>query len=86
MSGVNDIRSSFLDYFVNNGHEAPPIVNGDVMFVATPGNQVIAIDARQRARAVEHCLGGAHVLVDGQEHLAGVARVTGRAGGRVCFP
>jgi alcohol dehydrogenase (cytochrome c) len=29
---------------VNNGHEAPPIVNGGVMFVATPGNQVIAID------------------------------------------
>jgi alcohol dehydrogenase (cytochrome c) len=30
---------------VNNGHEAPPIVNGGAMFVATPGNQVIAIDA-----------------------------------------
>jgi alcohol dehydrogenase (cytochrome c) len=28
-----------------NGHEAPPIVNDGVMFVATPGNQVIAIDA-----------------------------------------
>jgi len=28
-----------------NGHEAPPIVNGGVMFVATPGNQVIALDA-----------------------------------------
>ena len=28
------------------GHEAPPIVNNGVMFVATPGNQVIAIDAR----------------------------------------
>ncbi len=27
-------------------HEAPPIVNGGVMFVATPNNQVIAIDAR----------------------------------------
>src|SRR3954463_2979032 len=24
MSGVNDIRSSFLDYFVKNGHEAVP--------------------------------------------------------------
>src|SRR3954464_10619270 len=23
----------------NNGHEAPPIVNNGVMFVATPGNQ-----------------------------------------------
>src|SRR5205814_2336549 len=30
---------------VANGHEAPPIVNNGVMFVATPGNQVIAIDA-----------------------------------------
>jgi len=31
---------------VNNGHEAAPIVNNGVMFVATPGNQVIAIDVR----------------------------------------
>jgi alcohol dehydrogenase (cytochrome c) len=30
---------------VINGHEAPAIVNNGVMFVATPGNQVIAIDA-----------------------------------------
>ena len=29
-----------------NGHEAPPIVNGGLMFVATPGNQVIALDAK----------------------------------------
>jgi alcohol dehydrogenase (cytochrome c) len=29
-----------------NGHEAPPIVNNGVMFVSTPGNQVIAIDAK----------------------------------------
>src|SRR3989442_687673 len=29
-----------------SGHEAPPIVNNGVMFVATPGNQVIAIDAK----------------------------------------
>jgi alcohol dehydrogenase (cytochrome c) len=34
---------------VNNGHEAPPIVNNGVMFVATPGNQVIAIDAASGA-------------------------------------
>jgi alcohol dehydrogenase (cytochrome c) len=27
------------------GHQAPPIVNDGVMFVATPGNQVIAIEA-----------------------------------------
>ena len=30
---------------VNSGHEAPPVVNDGVMFVTTPGNQVIAIDA-----------------------------------------
>src|SRR6267142_1534610 len=29
---------------VSSGHEAAPIVNGGVMFVATPGNQVIALD------------------------------------------
>ena len=29
-----------------NGHEAPPIVNNGVMFIATPGNQVIAIEAK----------------------------------------
>ena len=34
---------------VANGHEAPPIVNNGVMFVATPGNQVIALDARTGA-------------------------------------
>jgi alcohol dehydrogenase (cytochrome c) len=31
---------------VLNGHEAPPIVNNGVMFVATPGNQVIALEAK----------------------------------------
>jgi alcohol dehydrogenase (cytochrome c) len=29
----------------SNGHEAPPIVNNGIMFVATPGNQVIALEA-----------------------------------------
>jgi alcohol dehydrogenase (cytochrome c) len=29
-----------------NGHEAPPLVNDGVMFVSTPGNQVIAVDAK----------------------------------------
>jgi len=29
------------------GHQAPPIVNSGVMFVATPGNQVLAIDAKK---------------------------------------
>jgi alcohol dehydrogenase (cytochrome c) len=31
---------------VTSGHEAAPIVNNGVMFVATPGNQVIAIEAK----------------------------------------
>lgn len=31
---------------VPQGHEAPPLVNNGVMFVATPQNQVIAIDAK----------------------------------------
>ena len=28
------------------GHQAPPIVNNGVMFVATPGNQLIALEAK----------------------------------------
>ena len=28
------------------GHQAPPIVNNGVMFVATPGNQVLALEAK----------------------------------------
>ena len=31
------------------GHQAPPIVNNGVMFVATPGNQVLAIEAKTGA-------------------------------------
>jgi alcohol dehydrogenase (cytochrome c) len=34
---------------VENGHEAPPIVNSGVMFVATPGGQVLALDAKTGA-------------------------------------
>jgi len=30
---------------VDSGHEAPPIVNNGVMFVATPYSQVMALDA-----------------------------------------
>jgi alcohol dehydrogenase (cytochrome c) len=30
---------------VDSGHEAPPIVNNGVMFVATPYSQVLALDA-----------------------------------------
>ncbi|MBV8132916.1 MAG: PQQ-binding-like beta-propeller repeat protein, partial [Alphaproteobacteria bacterium] len=31
---------------VTEGHEAPPIVNNGIMFVATPQNQIIALDAK----------------------------------------
>jgi alcohol dehydrogenase (cytochrome c) len=31
------------------GHQAPPIVNNGVMFVATPGNQLLAIEAKTGA-------------------------------------
>ena len=31
---------------MENGHEAPPIVVNGVMFVSTPGNQVLALDAK----------------------------------------
>src|SRR2546425_9953589 len=31
---------------VVSGHEAPPLINNGVMFVATPSNQVIAIEAK----------------------------------------
>ena len=31
---------------MNNGHEAIPVINGGVMFVSTPGSQVLAIDVK----------------------------------------
>jgi len=31
---------------VSEGHQAPPIVNNGVMFVSTPQNQVLALDAK----------------------------------------
>ena len=37
---------------VANGHEAPPIVVNGVMFVSTPGNQVLAINATTGTLAV----------------------------------
>ncbi len=32
---------------VDEGHQAPPIVNNGVMFITTPRNQVLALDARK---------------------------------------
>ena len=38
-------RVWMLDTGAINGHEAPPLINNGVMFVATPGNQLIALEA-----------------------------------------
>jgi alcohol dehydrogenase (cytochrome c) len=32
---------------VGEGHQSPPIVNDGVMYLTTPGNQVLALDARK---------------------------------------
>ena len=37
---------------VIEGHQAPPIVNNGMMFVTTPQNQVIALDAKTGDRAL----------------------------------
>src|SRR5713226_5905168 len=53
-SSLNQINSSNVKSLVpvwsvstgvDSGHEAPPIVNNGVMFVATPYSQVMALDA-----------------------------------------
>jgi hypothetical protein len=46
-SNVNKLQPVWvMSTGMPSGHEAPPIVNNGVMFVATPGNQVIAVDAK----------------------------------------
>jgi hypothetical protein len=42
------------------GHQAPPIVNNGVMFVATPGNQVLAIEAKNGTVALQTAASGGH--------------------------
>ena len=37
-----------------NGHEAAPLINNGVMFVATPGSQVIALDAKTGSITGDH--------------------------------
>ena len=39
-------RSGRFSTGVTEGHQAPPIVNNGVMFVSTPQNQVLALDAK----------------------------------------
>ena len=57
MSGVNDIRSSFLDYFANNGHE----------IVASSQNKRAQAKARQdmKGRIVEIQFGWLSKLLEG---------------------
>ena len=44
---VNRLKPAWIfSTSVANGHEAPPIVVNGVMFVSTPGNQVLAINAK----------------------------------------
>ncbi|GAC1566720.1 MAG: methanol/ethanol family PQQ-dependent dehydrogenase [Vulcanimicrobiaceae bacterium] len=47
MSNIKELKPVWsFSTGVTEGHEAPPIVNNGVMFVATPQAQVIALDAR----------------------------------------
>jgi alcohol dehydrogenase (cytochrome c) len=54
-SPLNEIKKGNVDQLQlkwvaltgqNNGHEAPPMVNNGVMFVSTPGYQVMALEAK----------------------------------------
>src|SRR3954464_14037433 len=66
---------------VANGHEAPPIVNNGVMFVATPGNQVIALDAATGAILWRY----KRPLADDVVLLHGTSRGVALAGDKVFF-
>jgi alcohol dehydrogenase (cytochrome c) len=46
-SNVSNLRPAWVfSTGVNSGHESAALVNNGVMFVSTPGNQVLAIDAK----------------------------------------
>jgi len=78
MSGVNDIRSGFLDYFVKNGHEAvassPLVPRNDPTLMFTNAGMVqfknvfTGLEKRPYARAVtaQKCVraGGKHNDLD----------------------
>ena len=66
---------------VTNGHEAPPIVNNGVMFVATPGNQVIALDAKNGATLWRY----KRPLADDVVLLHGTSRGVALSGDKVFF-
>src|SRR5437660_638894 len=66
---------------VTNGHEAPPIVNNGVMFVATPANQVIALDAQSGALLWRY----KRPVTDDVINLHPTSRGVALYGGRVFF-
>src|SRR4051794_356510 len=66
---------------VANGHEAPPIVNNGVMLVATPGNQVIALDAATGAILWRY----KRPLADDVVLLHGTSRGVALSGDKVFF-
>ena len=43
---------------VVEAHQSPPVVNDGMMFITTPSNQVIALDARQVAFDEQRCRRG----------------------------
>jgi alanyl-tRNA synthetase len=84
MSGVNDIRSSFLDYFVKNGHEAvassPLVPRNDPTLMFTNAGMVqfknvfTGLEKRpyQRAATAQKCVraGGKHNDLDNVGYTA----------------
>src|SRR4051812_37110102 len=84
MSGVNDIRSGFLDYFVNNGHEAvassPLVPRNDPTLMFTNAGMVqfknvfTGLEKRPYSRAVtaQKCVraGGKHNDLDNVGYTA----------------
>jgi alcohol dehydrogenase (cytochrome c) len=63
------------------GHQAPPIVNNGVMFVATPGNQVLAIEAKTGALLWRY----KRALPDDLTNLHPTSRGVGLLGDRLYF-
>ena len=67
---------------VNSGHEAPPIVNNGVMFVATPYSQVLALDAATGDMLWRY----KRKLPEGFAALHNTSRGVGLYGDKVFFP
>ena len=67
---------------VDSGHEAPPIVNNGVMFVATPYSQVLALDAATGELLWRY----KRKLPQGFAALHNTSRGVGLYGDKVFFP